>query len=118
MKVIKKKSDIEEARRGSKIHPELIKEVEEYLLLLAEAQGEQDPGEEFSLDEENSIVVLEGGDDAGEILGIGKTPLEGARPKKERCSPEGYFSNRVHKDRGPDGFMLNNIKGMREGFLD
>ena len=41
------------------------------------SQGEPDPGEEFFLNEENSIIVLEEGDDAKEILGIGKTPLEG-----------------------------------------
>lgn len=78
MKVIKKRGDIEEVKKGSNFHPELIREIEKYFLLLAEAQGEPDPGEEFFLNEENSIIVLEEGDDAKEILGIGKTPLEGA----------------------------------------
>lgn len=78
MKVIKKRGDIEEVKKESDIHPELIREVDKYLLLLAEAQGEPDPGEEFSLNEANSIIVLEEGDDAKEILGMGKNPLEGA----------------------------------------
>ncbi len=73
MKVIKKGGDIEEARRESDIHPGLIREVEKYLLLLVEARGSRTLGRIF-LNEENSIIVLEEGDVAKEILGIGNDP--------------------------------------------
>jgi len=47
MKVIKKRGDIEEARRESDIHPGLIREVEKYLLLLVEVRGSRTPGKNF-----------------------------------------------------------------------